>query len=867
MLNESSERSCQNVQTALNRSNTSVVSSPENRIRSFFRQLRRTLWIPALFSAVLLAGATLTAQIPRRITQEVDAARLRVLPNHHPSWASPGNHAALLPQDQMLDHLTMVLQRSPEQEAAFKELLAEQQDPASPNFHHWLTPSEVGERFGLAEQDIDALTVWLQSQGLHVNWISPSRTFISFGGTAAKMGLAFHTEFHSYNVNGEERMAAASDPMIPEALFPAIKAIDGLYTVEDRPAIHMSAAQLDSPEENANSGNHFITPADFAVLYDLPANLTGVGQTIGIVGRSRTDFADFSNFRSLTGSTFANPTEIIPTALGGIDPGPAQTSCSTSPCNPPGAQGEATLDVLRAGSVAPGANLLLVAATSASGGIEVDAQYLVQSPPTPVQAMTISFGACESAAGPTRVDFWDTLFQQAAGEGISVFVSSGDAGASGCDSNFEAPPASPEPNSPNYICSSSYATCVGGTEFNDTGNPALYWASSNGADLETALSYIPEGAWNESTTSSVSASGGGVSSVIATPSWQTGTGVPTARSGRYTPDVAFSSAGHDGYFACYAAGGGSCVAGSNGGYEFEYFFGTSAAAPSMAGIAALLNQSQGSAQGNLNPQLYQLAARGTAAFHDVTVASSGESNCDVNLPSMCNNSIPSPTGLTGGQAGYLVTDGYDEVTGLGSLDAQAFIDNYLPAGDTSPTVLVRGTKVTVSPGATSGNTATITVTPANGFTGSVTLSAAITSSPAGAVSLPTLSFGSTSPVNITGTAPQTATLTITTTAASSSAKLSPVHPGSHWYGAGAALACLFLFCIPARRRGWRAILPVSGLLLILTSGVLACGGGGNGGGGGGGGTQATTAGSYTITVTCSSGGATLRAGTLTLQVQ
>jgi subtilase family serine protease len=414
---------------------------------------------------------------------------------------------------------------------------------------------------------------------------------------------------------------------------------------------------------------------------------------------------------------------------------------------------------------------------------------------------------------------------------------------------------------------------VGGTEFNEASNPSASWSSSNGTDLLSALSYIPEGAWNESTTTSVAASGGGVSSVIATPSWQTGTGVPTARSGRYTPDIAFSSAGHDGYFACYAAGGNSCVTGSNGSYSFEYIYGTSAAAPSMAGIAALLNQKQGGAQGNLNPQLYPLAARVPLAFHDVTVASSGVMNCSIGTPSMCNNSIPSPNGLTSGQAGYLVSTGYDEVTGLGSLDVQVFIDNFLPAVDITPTVTVSGTTVTVTPGATSGNTSTITVTPANGFPpGNVALSAVVTSSPAGASAqyAPTLNFGSTSPVAITGASAATATLTVTTTAASYSELVHPMrHDGVPWYGAGTALACLLIFGIPARRRSWRTMLGMLGILLIVTGGVLACGGGGGSGGGGGGGTSipGTTAGAYTVTVTCTSGGTTLAIGTLTLNVQ
>jgi subtilase family serine protease len=854
------------------RSFSFITSLSVSRVILAIRRQRR-LPILLMLAAVIFAGVVLPAQTPLRITRGVDATQVRMLPDHHPSWANPANSKGLLPADQMLNPMTLVLTRSPEQELAFENFLADQQNPASPDYHHWLTPAEVGERFGLADQDIAALSGWLRSQGLQVNWVSPSRVFIGFSGTAANMGRAFQTEFHSYNVNGVERISASSDPMIPEALLPAIKAIHGLYTVENRPAHHAGAGQSNSPAENSSSGNHYITPADFAVLYDLPLSLTGAGQTIGIVGRSHTNFADFSNFRSLTGSTFANPTEIVPTGFGGVDPGPAVTSC-TSSCNPPDDQLEATLDVLRAGSTAPGANLLLVIDTSASGDIETDAQYLVQTTPVPAQIMNISFGKCESSAGPSRVAYWNTLFQQAAGEGISAFVCSGDSGASECDTYFATPPVSPAPNSPNYICSSGYATCVGGTEFNDTSNPSTYWSSSNGTNLLSALSYIPEGAWNEPLTSSslpqAAASGGGVSAVITpTPSWQTGTGVPAARSGRYTPDIAFSSAGHDGYFACFAAAGNSCVVGTNGSYSFEYFYGTSAAAPSMAGIAALLNQKQGTAQGNLNPQLYSLAARVPAAFHDVTVATSGVTNCSISTPSMCNNSIPSSTGLTGGQQGYLVTTGYDEVTGLGSLDAQVFIDNFLPAGDITPTVTVSGTTVNVTPGATSGNTSTITVTPANGFTGSVALTAAITSSPVGAQYLPTLSFGSTSPVTIAGATAGTATLTVSTTASSYSSLADPTHRGIPWYSAGTALACLLLFGIPARRRSWRTMLGMLGFLLFVTGGVLACGGGGGSTGGGGGKTYipGTTSGAYTVTVTCTSGTTVTTTGTLTLNVQ
>ncbi len=254
----------------------------------------------------------------------------------------------------------------------------------------------------------------------------------------------------------------------------------------------------------------------------------------------------------------------------------------------------------------------------------------------------------------------------------------------GCDEYFHTPPQN-QIASPNYICSSSYSTCVGGTEFADTADPALYWqqSSSDGPPYASALSYIPEGGWNEPLNSQgrtqAASSGGGFSSYIPTPSWQIGTGVPGTQ-GRYTPDIAFTSSAHDGYFGCLAASGGAhpgdCVV-RNGGFYFEYFFGTSAAAPDMAGITALLNEKFQSPQGEVNQRLYYLAANpGLKVFHDVTVDTSGVSGCAVTTPSMCNNSTPSPTGLTGGLSGYLVNPGFDEVTGLGSIDVTNLLANW-----------------------------------------------------------------------------------------------------------------------------------------------------------------------------------------------
>jgi hypothetical protein len=187
----------------------------------------------------------------------------------------------------------------------------------------------------------------------------------------------------------------------------------------------------------------------------------------------------------------------------------------------------------------------------------------------------------------------------------------------------------------------------------------------------------------------------------------------------------------------------------------------------------------------------------------------------------------------------------------------------------SPSFTVTGTAVTVARGANTGNASSITLTPSGGFTGNVALTAAITSSPAGAQYPPTLSFGSTSPVNIAGAA-GAATLTISTTAATSAGLVRPNRRGIPWYATGGAtLACLMLFGIPARRRSWRILLGMLVLLVAFAGGAVACGGGGSGsGGGGGGGTgnSGTTAGTYTVTVTGTSS-STVATGAVTLTVQ
>jgi subtilase family serine protease len=661
--------------------------------------MRSLVRMIAFFLLSSVGSAWAHAQTADLVRTPVNPANRVSMTGHHPTWANPQNDVGAVPADLAIERLTLVLARSPQRVQAYTQFLQDQQNPASADYHHWLTPAEIGKRFGASSHDIHAVTVWLQSQNLNVDSISNSHERILFSGSASALANAFSSEMHYFMVSGEKRISIAAEPQIPAALGQVIKSISGLYTVKYHPqhkseTVHQPSHSVVSafgsvqPEGSGYVCNgvpcNVIFPGDFATIYNINGvggGINGTGQTIAIAGRSGVCNSDITNFASAAAVTANIPNVIVPP--GGITP-PAAVCSGTASED----QGEATLDVTRSGSIAQGAALdLVISADSQTvDGIGVAVTFVVDTPPTPApKIMSISFSGCENLAGQSEVQFWNSLFQQAAGEGISVFVSSGDSGAAGCDQSFAPPPPS-QILSPNAICSSSYVTCVGGTEFADSANPSQYWSPTNGPGFESALSYIPEGAWNEPMSGSqfqVAGTGGGVSVFIPTPSYQTGTGVPTSRAGRYTPDVAFSSSIHDGYFGCLAANN-QC----SGNGPFALFAGTSAAAPDMAGITALLNQKEGSAQGLLNPNFYKLAANpANAVFNDVTVSTSGVTGCVVTTPSMCNNSTPGTTGLTGGLSGYLVNPGYDEATGLGSINVANLLTNWTSTSVSTTTTL------------------------------------------------------------------------------------------------------------------------------------------------------------------------------------
>ena len=598
----------------------------------------------AMFGALLIAAAAAAAgqgaSLPaggQRAVPVIDDADRMVLPGNVPPLARSEFDVGRTDPNLPLERMILLLEPRPGAAARLERLLAEQQRPGSPRYHQWLTPEEFAAEFGLADADVELVTGWLEAHGFTVEEVAAGRGSINFSGTAAQVEEAFATEMHDYRIEGTIHHSNATEPSLPRAFAGLVHGIVSLNSFPLRP-LHTAVRQIPAPDpEFTFGGFHYLAPADFATIYDLnPAyggGTEGSGQTIAIVARTDIKLADVQGFRKNFGLPANDPIFIH----NGADPGDRGGD----------EEGEADLDTEWSGAVAPHATIDLVisASTRTTDGVSLSAQYIVNHNLAPV--MSTSFGTCEARLGPSALKFFNNLWAQAAAQGITALVASGDSGAAACDSpngkrGFGA--------AVNGLCSSPNDVCVGGSQFNDTAKPSAYWSSANRPGTEaSALSYIPEVAWNENATVpgglGLWSSGGGASRIYAKPSWQSAPGVPADRK-RDVPDVALSAAEHDGYVI--AQGGNLYATG-----------GTSAASPSFAGLMALVVQATGSRQGNANPILYQLATRqygggGPQVFHDVTAG---------------NNSVPRLRGFACGP-------GYDEVTGLGSVDGAALIANW-----------------------------------------------------------------------------------------------------------------------------------------------------------------------------------------------
>ena len=661
---------------------------------------------------LLITGMlSLNAQAQRAIN---DADRVTLHGNTHPLARAEFDRGPASATTAMND---MVLQLSvrPDAQAELQQLLAEQQDPKSPNYHKWLTPTEFGLRFGPTDQDIADVTGWLQKFGFTIDQVANGRMWINFSGDVQRVDGAFQTSIHRYEVNGKMHHANATDPTIPRALSGLVRGVVSLNDFHSHP--NSTAAQLPPDFTSQPNGANFLAPADFATIYDVnplynasPA-LDGTGQTIAIVGRTDINLSDVQFFRSFFGLPANDPVFIHNGADPGDLGGPEET--------------EADLDVEWSGAVAKNATIdfVISQSTLTTDGVALSAQFVVNH--NIANVMSTSFGRCESDLGTTGNDFWNSLWTQAAAQGITAFVSSGDSGAAGCDASDST--TATKGLGVNGLSSTPNNVAVGGTQFNE--GPGGFWSTTNDPTTQgSALSYIPEVAWNESGNvangSGLFATGGGASTVYTKPAFQSGPGVP-ADGQRDVPDVALSSGSHDGYLIIQghtAQLSGLAVVG-----------GTSAASPAFAGLMALVVQKTGAAQGNANPVLYSMgqnqADGGTAVYHDTLTG---------------NNSVPGVTGFTAGA-------GYDETTGWGSVDAANLVNFWNNNAVANFSLSVTPASQTVETGASTSYTATIA--PLNGYTGTVSFN--VTGLPAGA----TATF---TPVSVTTSG--SSTLDITTTA-------------------------------------------------------------------------------------------------------
>jgi uncharacterized repeat protein (TIGR01451 family) len=588
------------------------------------------------------------------ITAPIDSRTLTVLRGNSRPEATPANDRGRVPGSQLLPHLQLLLNRSAESARALAQYIDALHDRGSTNYRKWLTPVQLAQRFGPAAADVSAISGWLASEGFSVNAVSPGGMVIDFSGNAGQVASAFHTELHRYSVNGVMHMANASDPQLPAALAPAVRGIVSLHDFFPRP-LSVSRVQY-----TTSGGLTLVAPADLATIYSLAgpfaAGLTGQGQTIAVIEDSDIYSAnDWSTFRSVLGlSSYTTGTLVQ------AHPAPSNggSNCSDPHVLGNGNDGEATLDTEWASAAAPGATIEVASCRDAGttfGGL-IALQNLLDASTGPPAIISISYGECEALQGATANAAFATAYEQAVAEGVSMFVSSGDEGAAGCDAKASN---AIHGIAVNGMASSAYNVAVGGTDFGDTyaGSVLSYWSTGNTAAYGSALSYVPEIPWNDScaggllvsyegygtgygsngfcnssngagyvTTAAGSGGPSGCASGAATqsgvvsgscsgnakPSWQSGVAGIAADGVRDLPDVAlFSGNGLWGHYYVYCwsnpkqSEASPCTGAPSG---WSGGGGTSFAAPILAGIQALINQASGGRQGNPNYIYYRLAS-------------------------------------------------------------------------------------------------------------------------------------------------------------------------------------------------------------------------------------------------------------------
>lgn len=642
------------------------------------RQFRR------LLCASLLPFAALAAQ-PDRIPARIDPLRTVPLPGSVHPGAQPRYDRGPLDPATPLGRITILARPSPSQQADLEALLRRQRIPSSPDYHRWLTPEQFADRFALSRTDLAKIAAWLESEGFHVEEPARARNWIAFSGTAGQVARTFHAELHRYESGGEAHFANATEASIPASLDGVVTAIRGLDDFHPKPP-----GRFEMPAATA-TGYHPLTPADFATIYDLnplqASGIDGTGVNIAIIGMSTLDVSDVRMFRSIFGLPPSDPQLVL------IGPAPPASY---------GWQSEGLLDLEWAGAVAPGAGILFVYATSFYDAL------LAAVDRNMAQVISTSYAGCEAFT------YFDRgAAQQANAEGITWMASSGDNGAAGCDGfgSYSNLPVA-DGLAVNLPASIPEVTGVGGTQV--AGDVSAYWTPSGSPSGYSVTSYIPETSWNQTSSSTLAATGGGASVLFAKPDWQTGAGVP-GDNARDVPDVSLISVPPT-YMTV------------RDGALNDYGGGTSASSPAFAGIVALLNHYlvrngvlSSPGLGNINPTLYRLAQTAPSAFHDIATG---------------DNMVPCLSGTPNcamGHLGYRAGPGYDPVTGLGSVDGYQLAAHWNTRAAATVTTLALGpaaitlgdsvqlTATVTAPAGSAAPTGTVAFTSNQGLVGSAAL--------------------------------------------------------------------------------------------------------------------------------------------------
>jgi hypothetical protein len=712
------------------------------------------------------ANAACSSLAAPRITGRVDDnVRAGLQGNLHP-LARAEYDQGKVDDNLPLEHIMLLLRRSAEQEIALSTRIDQMHNRRSPYYHQWLQPQDVGACYGVADPDIAVVIGWLQKHGFKIDSVPAGKTLIIFSGTAGQVREAFQTEIHNLNVKGEMHIANMSAPQIPAALTPVVTGIRSLHNFFSKPNMRLAGTvkrnsatgrwePLDAASNalphrlapnnskinpldtfSSGGGAYFaIAPQDLYTIYNetpllnATSPINGAGQTLAVIERTDIVQSDLTMFRSEFGLA-AYPT--TPNATqGGVNFMDGNGTFCADPGISSGDEGEADLDIDWIGVTAPNAiiDYVACASTNTSDGTDLSLTYVINNLASSVSAMSSSYGGCEPAGGSSEDAFYTALFGQAVAQGQTVVVAAGDSGSDACDRGDGNGPNSGQDLGITGISvqsqsSSAYAVAAGGSDFSDIyqNNTGNYWSASNGAGFASALSYVPEMAWNNTCTdtllvdyyrfnfsltypngpeglcndtthfntqypfTTLGGGTGGTSQFISIPTWQSVYGVGlngtfTSTSNRNLPDVSmYAAIGLWNHFLLYcdSAQGGCDYSNTNDALA-QGVGGTSAVAPMLTGIIGLINEAnpsgtpgQPTRQGQADYTFYALASAeyGTAGAENTSTAAPSAYTCEgsnINAISKHGSVFPSCTFYSINRTSQLGTSTCVDGVGTGCL--------------------------------------------------------------------------------------------------------------------------------------------------------------------------------------------------------